>query len=536
MKFNPLPKKRVTLTLLVSFLLLLWMDALPALARMGGGHSYSGGHSSDGGGHSGGGGYSGGSYSGGHSSGGDGGGGIIYLLFRLIFGYPLIGIPLVIFIIYIIYKSQNGSADDGTYTGQAPRSGSNGLSGGHAGSVSELFQNVSTSQALETLKTRDPNFSRALFTDFIYSLFAQVHTARGRQQLGDYANYFSDPVLEGFKQTSGGVQTVEGIVIGSARLFGAKLTGEQAEIKVEFQANYTEVSGGTTQSWFVTERWTLIRDAKVPSRGPEQSRALKCPSCGAPLSETRNGRCGSCGNRNDRGQFDWFVQYRSEEREKREPLLTSDVPEEGTDLPTLFDPDLNPSSSRLSARLPDFSWKEFDERVRFTFLQLQKAWTERRWEAARPFESDSLFQTHLYWISAYQRQQLVNVLKNIQVEKVVPVRVAEDRFYLSITVRVYASMIDYTTRAAGSEIVSGSTSRPRRFSEYWTFIRSQNAAAVNASAGKSPVQKSYDQCPSCGAPLKINMAGVCEYCQTKVTTGNFDWVLSEIEQDEAYAG
>jgi hypothetical protein len=32
------------------------------------------------------------------------------------------------------------------------------------------------------------------------------------------------------------------------------------------------------------------------------------------------------------------------------------------------------------------------------------------------------------------------------------------------------------------------------------------------------------------------MAGVCEYCQGKVTSGEFDWVLSRIEQDEAYRG
>ena len=43
-------------------------------------------------------------------------------------------------------------------------------------------------------------------------------------------------------------------------------------------------------------------------------------------------------------------------------------------------------------------------------------------------------------------------------------------------------------------------------------------------------------CPNCGALLKINMAGVCEYCNGKLSSGAFDWVLSRIEQDEAYTG
>jgi predicted amidophosphoribosyltransferase len=43
-------------------------------------------------------------------------------------------------------------------------------------------------------------------------------------------------------------------------------------------------------------------------------------------------------------------------------------------------------------------------------------------------------------------------------------------------------------------------------------------------------------CPNCGAPLNVNMAGRCEHCDAKITSGEFDWVLSRIEQDEAYEG
>ena len=68
---------------------------------------------------------------------------------------------------------------------------------------------------------------------------------------------------------------------------------------------------------------------------------------------------------------------------------------------------------------------------------------------------------------------------------------------------------------------------PRRFSEYWTFIR-RRGAKESGHGDKN--------CPNCGAPLKINMAGVCEYCQGKVTSGEFDWVLSKIEQDDSYTG
>jgi hypothetical protein len=32
------------------------------------------------------------------------------------------------------------------------------------------------------------------------------------------------------------------------------------------------------------------------------------------------------------------------------------------------------------------------------------------------------------------------------------------------------------------------------------------------------------------------MTGNCEYCQARIVSGDFDWVLSRIEQDEVYTG
>jgi hypothetical protein len=32
----------------------------------------------------------------------------------------------------------------------------------------------------------------------------------------------------------------------------------------------------------------------------------------------------------------------------------------------------------------------------------------------------------------------------------------------------------------------------------------------------------------------VNHTGECEYCQNVITLGDFDWVLSAIDQDEVY--
>jgi hypothetical protein len=75
--------------------------------------------------------------------------------------------------------------------------------------------------------------------------------------------------------------------------------------------------------------------------------------------------------------------------------------------------------------------------------------------------------------------------------------------------------------------VSGSNSLPREYSEYWTLIRGTSARGAS---------RSDTTCPRCGAPTAVNMAGACEYCSAHVVAGEFDWVLSRIEQDETYQG
>jgi inner membrane protein import complex subunit Tim44-like protein len=150
----------------------------------------------------------------------------------------------------------------------------------------------------------------------------------------------------------------------------------------------------------------------------------------------------------------------------------------------------------------------------------------RSWERARPYETESMFQQHAYGIEEYLRQELTNVLDKIRIVGIAPVKIEADKFFVAVTVRIHASMIDYTARENGT-VVSGSRDTPREFTEYWTFARSR---AFRPPKGGSR------NCPSCGAGLRINMAGHCEFCDAKVTMGEFDWVLARIEQDEAYGG
>ncbi len=470
----------------------------------GSGGSYggsSGGSSGSSGGSSG----SGGTYGG---SGGSVVGGVAAVVGLVGLGVPLLAVALLVWL--LARRSTQRYQDWNTSPAPAPEP-----------------QAPSLRLALEGLRTEDPNFSMVLFEDFLYALYAETHTSRGRGTLARMSAYVSPDAQATL--TSPGLADVRDIVVGSATLTDVALDGPETSVTVAFETNYTEVApNGAQQSYYGMEHWTLGRRRGVLSRTPDRARVFACPSCGAPLDTVMAGVCTHCRQDVSSGAFDWVVgRVVLVERSARGPMLTTEVAEEGTDLATLVDPNAASGLQAVSAKDPSFSWGSFQSRVALVFSEFQVAWAARDLAKMRPHLSDRLFQTQTYWVQAYLQQRLRNVTENPRIHGIELARVSSDRFYDAITVRLFASSLDYTLSDQDGRVVCGSRTKERRYTEYWTFIR--------GSQRKGPTRTELS-CPNCGGPLAINMAGHCNYCQVKVTTGEFDWVLSKIEQDEVYGG
>jgi hypothetical protein len=220
------------------------------------------------------------------------------------------------------------------------------------------------------------------------------------------------------------------------------------------------------------------------------------------------------------------TSFVNREREPRGPLLTSDVAEAGTELPTVVDRGAQARFGELQQKDPALSWPALQGRIGLIFNELQVAWSGRDPLRIRPYVSDNLFQSMYYWIDLYTQARCRNVNENAAIMRIDLANVLADAHFDAITLRVFASGLDYTISDDG-KLLSGNRHRPRTYSEYWTVIR---GSARRGAPRQDP------NCPNCGAPLKIGMGGQCEYCRVKVTSGDFDWVLSRIEQDESYGG
>jgi Tim44-like domain len=490
--------------LLLGLALAVLLCAGAAFGRPGGGHSYSGGSRSSGGG-------------GGGGGGGGDGGFLVEILIYLVIENPSVGIPLLIIIaIGMLVRAalQRGMKAWSTTTPDVS-------------AVPTFEQQTSAPRKqLEELRQVDPEFSVVLFEDFVYMMYAAVHRSRALGT-GPLAAYLDPGLASALVDPN--LADVQGIVIGALRYedFSGLGTGT-LRVELEIEANFVELSkNGEQRRFYVVDSLVLTRLHSAKSRPFSRAHKLDCPNCGAPLESMRGSQCSYCRQEVGLGRFDWMIAELSNlTREPRGPLLTSDTPETGTETPTIADSSAPARFQQLLERDPGMTWQTFTTRMAHVFGALQVAWSGRDPLQIRPYVSDNLFQTMLYWIDLYIASRCRNVTENARILRIDLANVTSDKHYDAITVRMFATSIDYTIGDDG-KLLSGSKSRPRTYSEYWTWIRG------TARRGQS---RGDVACPNCGAALRIGMAGTCEYCRVKVTAGEFDWVLSRIEQDDSYSG
>lgn len=505
--------------LIFAVILCLALVSPEVLARAGGGHSFSGGGSS-------GGGSSGRSYSGG--GGGDGGDGLAIIVW-LLFQYPELGVPVVIVIgvVTVFQKYQQSNGSGRTVTRSHPDEAWQEQPATPSRTATARASAVRTDELIAA----DPDFSIPLFMDMARLVYtrAQEHSA----QLDPLMGYLSPGARRTIESALAG-DAVSDVCIGSSQLTTVQVIGEWQKLKVRFEANVSRRSGAAkTRQFLRVETWEFARKHGCKSLGPDRMQELRCPSCGN-ASETRpDGKCTRCETVINDGRLMWIVRgiaITCNEEVPRVALALGGGMEAGTQIPTRPDSNLGPNLRRLSVMQPDFSVRDFQARATATFLRVQQAWSAGDQTALRPLESDFLYQQHRYWLNRYAAEGLKNYCTDVKVRDVNFAKLSLDGYVVAVTVRIFASMNDWTEDKRG-QVLGGSKSEPRIFSEYWTFVRSIQAKP-SQSAAEGPVG-----CPSCGAPLdRVSDAGICGYCEAKITSGTFDWVLNDIQQDEVWGG
>jgi predicted lipid-binding transport protein (Tim44 family) len=173
---------------------------------------------------------------------------------------------------------------------------------------------------------------------------------------------------------------------------------------------------------------------------------------------------------------------------------------------------------------PDFEPETFLQRAEMAFLLVKRAYQDRNVHAARAFMSHELWpawsQDVQALVAAHQRPVLENLnVRGMQVPFVSHADTGD-------TIQVHFDYVAaaHTVEEDGGRQVSGAAD-DQRLGELWTFQRAAGARTVLSGGATA------SKCPNCGALLKLNDDGVCDYCGADITSGRYDWVATRIDQD-----
>lgn len=184
---------------------------------------------------------------------------------------------------------------------------------------------------------------------------------------------------------------------------------------------------------------------------------------------------------------------------------------------------LRQALAELRERDPDFSEDLFISRINNMFIQLQEAWQAKDWKKVRPFESDELFNQHARQLQELIDSHTTNVVDDIGILRTEISDYHDNGATESLDVYMRCRYKDYIVDDNTGEVVEGDPDR-EYFMEY-ELVMSRKKGVTTRLAQNTVVST----CPNCGANVSINASGECEYCNSVVSNGDFDWVLTRMD-------
>jgi predicted lipid-binding transport protein (Tim44 family) len=125
----------------------------------------------------------------------------------------------------------------------------------------------------------------------------------------------------------------------------------------------------------------------------------------------------------------------------------------------------------IRAMDPSFSERNFKDLAEDIFFKIQGAWTRRDLSGVRHLLTQEMLGIFGRDLEELIAKKQTNKLENIAVREVEIVEAGQERGEDYISVRIYANLLDYVVDEKNGQVVSGSSSDPVKFVEYWTFTR-----------------------------------------------------------------
>jgi tellurite resistance protein len=465
---------------------------LEALARAGGGQSYSSGRSHGGGG-----------------PGGGGGGLPVELIFFAI-QYPEVSLPvLLVGGLFWFWYQKNLSP---TATTQ------------HAFELQEAEWRTSVSQAdikgwVTAISLKDPAFELQAVMNKVQTLFVMAQDAWVRGKLENIRPFVSDSVFQRFRvqlelmRGQGlrnvlaelAVLEVSPVGFDQTAFFDTlhvRVKAQARDVDVPLQLSDQEATARAQQvppETFI-EVWSFVRRPGAPTRRGKDLYEGKCPNCGAPFNGGATNNCEFCKAVVNSGNYDWTLAKITQGVEAIRGYSLVD----GLLQAREQDPALNLETLEDRTSLIFWRWIE-------AFASLD---SRKLLKLARP-ECVADLNTTLQGLKD-KRQKRVYLKCAVGAVQVRELRLGEsNRDEAHVEVR-------WSAQGATVPLEQSSFDRklpvvPHR--AMLVLARAKGATTFTSTG------LSTSRCPQCHAPLTDSATPQCDYCHALLSSGERDWVL-----------
>jgi predicted lipid-binding transport protein (Tim44 family) len=133
--------------------------------------------------------------------------------------------------------------------------------------------------------------------------------------------------------------------------------------------------------------------------------------------------------------------------------------------------DLDKGLRQIKSMDPLFGEDKFKDQAMDFFFKIQGAWVDRDLSTVKHLLTGEMFGLLQEDADKMKQEGQINKLENIAVREVNLTEAWQEAGQDYLTVRVYATLLDYTVDEKTGEVISGSKTEPVKFEEYWTFTR-----------------------------------------------------------------
>ena len=175
-------------------------------------------------------------------------------------------------------------------------------------------------------------------------------------------------------------------------------------------------------------------------------------------------------------------------------------------------------------RDPRFSEPALCERISNLYIQMQNCWTAKNMESLRPYFTDTSYAQFDRQLDSYRQNRRTNYVERIAVLGVNLRGWYEQENNDCMVATVRTRIVDFTVDDNTGNIISGSNIAEKFMTYEYILVRSSGYVTVAQHKDAETIN-----CPNCGAPLNINHSAKCPYCNSVITTKDYDWVISSIK-------